>query len=59
MNEECENYDFKEKISVYKESNYHFVKDFMNKYSNSKEISIEERSKDIGTELYGLITKNW
>ena len=59
LNEECENYDFKEKISVYKKSNYHFVKDFMNKYSNSKEISIEERSKDIGTELYGLITKNW
>ena len=59
LNEKCENYDFKEKISVYKKSNYHFVKDFMNKYSNNKEISIEERSKDIGTQLYGLITKKW
>ncbi|KXT61506.1 hypothetical protein SORDD05_00252 [Streptococcus oralis] len=59
LNEECENYKFSKKKSVYKKSNYHFVKDFMNKYSSNKAISIEERSRDIGTQLYGLITKNW
>lgn len=59
LNEECENYKFSKKKSVYKKSNYHFVKAFMNKYSSNKAISIEERSRDIGTQLYGLITKNW
>jgi hypothetical protein len=59
LNEECENYKFSKKKSVYKKSNYHFVKAFTKKYSDIKEFSVEERSKDIGIQLYNLITRNW
>ena len=59
LNEECENYNLGKKLSVYTKSNYHFVKAFLKKYSDNKEISVEERSKDIGIQLYSLITKKW
>ena len=59
LNEECENYNLRKKLSVYKKSNYHFVKALLKKYSDNKEISVEERSKDIGIQLYNLITRNW
>ena len=59
LNEECENYKFSKKKSVYKKSNYHSVKAFTKDYSDIKEFSVEERSKDIGIQLYNLITRNW
>lgn len=59
LNEECENYNFEEKLPIYKKSTYHFVKAFLKKYSKNKEISIAERSKDMGEKIYNLITNKW
>jgi len=59
LNEECENYDFEEKLPIYKKSTYHFVKAFLKKYSKNKEISIAERSKDMGEKIYNLIISKW
>ena len=59
LNEECENYNFNEKLSIYKKSTYHFVRAFLERYSKNKEISIEERSKDMGKEIYNLIISKW
>lgn len=59
LNEECEDYNFNEKLSIYKKSTYHFVRFFLERYSKNKEISIEERSKDMGKEIYNLIISKW
>lgn len=59
LNEECENYDLKKKLTIYRKSNYQFVKVFLEKHSNNKEFIIEERAKDMGKEIYDLIINKW
>lgn len=59
LNEECEDYNFQKKCTIYKKSNYHSARLFVEKYSDETEFSIEARSRDIGDELYGCITNKW
>lgn len=59
LNEECKSKTYKEKISFYKKSNYQSVKAFLEEYSNFDKSSVEKRSKNIGVELYNLITNKW
>lgn len=59
LNSECNNLNFEEKISVYKKSNYCSVKCFLEKYSNNKTFSIEERAKNMAKEIYNSIIGKW
>ena len=59
LNNECGNLSFEEKLSIYKKSTYNFVKEFLKKYSKSKEISIVKRSENMGRYIYDLIIKKW
>ena len=59
LNEECEDYNFQKKRTIYKNSKYHSARLFVEKYSDETEFSIEARSRDIGDELYGYITNKW
>ena len=59
LNEDCENNDFKERISVYKKSKYLTTKTFLNKYSEYENLPIEIRANEMGNEIYKLITSKW
>lgn len=59
LNLECDNFNFEEKISVYKKSNYSSVKCFLENYSNNKIFSIEERAKNMAKEIYNSIINKW
>lgn len=59
LNERCKNLPLKEKISIYKDSNYYSVKDFLEKYSDKDKFLLQDRAEYIGTKIYKLITDKW
>lgn len=59
LNSKCDNFNFEEKIPVYKKSTYSSVKYFLEKYSNNKTFSIEERAKNMANEIYNGIIGKW
>lgn len=59
LNEDCEDYDFQKKCTIYKKSKYLSTRLFVEKQSNNNEFSIQDRSRVIGDELYRLITSKW
>ena len=59
LNSKCDNFNFEEKIPVYKKSTYSSVKCFLEKYSNNKTFSIEERAKNMANEIYNGIIGKW
>lgn len=59
LNSECDDFNFEEKISVYKKSNYSSVKCFLENYSNNKTFSIDERAINMAKEIYNSIIGKW
>lgn len=59
LNEECQDYDFQKKCTIYKKSKFHSARLFLEKYSNNKEFPIQDRARVIGEEIYSRITNKW